>query len=168
MANYGNASTVAALVPRYANSSIAFDNSTPTRPNLSMVSLWLVQLSTMTDAILARHGFTVPITDTSITPMLDNFVEQECAALVEGVNGSGRFGPTAQGRGTPPSRYALLLQDVESFIEAVAPGIEALGATRTSPLESIGYRGTDNAGNDIFPIFQRTAFENSFTDWDST
>ena len=64
-------------------------------------------------------------------------------------------------------RFNIILNDVKEFIEAQAVGIERLGASRAyDPIAGIGYRSTDNSGDDTFPIFQREAFGNTFTDWD--
>ena len=163
--SYGSASEVAALTPRAANASGVFD--TATRPVLATVTTWLTQLSGMVDSMLAKEGFTTPITNTTVKAALDLFVEQEAAALVEGVNGSGRFGPST-GKGGGRGRFALMLEDISAFIEGYAFGFEQAGATRSlSTGGQIGYRGTDDAGDEVNPIFQRKAFGNAFEDWDS-
>ncbi|RJX17539.1 MAG: hypothetical protein C4575_12920 [Desulforudis sp.] len=162
---YGSESEVAALTPRAANASGVFD--TTTTPKLATVTTWLTQLSSMVDSMLAKEGFSVPITNTTVKPALDLFVEQEAAALVEGVNGSGRFGPST-GKGGGRGRFALMLDDVKAFIEGNAFGFEQAGATRSLNIGAqIGYRGTDDAGDDVEPIFQRKAFGNVFEDWDT-
>ena len=162
---YGTAGEVASLTPRYANTSGIFD--TTTRPTLATVTTLLAQVSRMVASMLDADGFTVPITAADVTPMFALFVEQEVAAIVEGINGSGRFGPTTKSGGGK-GRFALILDDVRSFIEGNAFGIESAGATRGSSLGSqIGYRDTDNSGDATAPIFQREAFGNAFTDWDS-
>jgi len=46
-------------------------------------------------------------------------------------------------------------------------GFEALGATRTTGVgEQIGFLSTNQSGDEVAPIFQRTQFGNSFENWD--
>jgi len=163
--SYGSTAEVAALVPRYENGSGDFDETT--RPTLATVTTLLTQVSAVVDSMLAGLGFAVPVTDADVTPMLALFVDQEVAAICEGINGGGRFGPTAK-RGGGKGRFALILEDVQGFLEANAAGLEQSGASRTlTSGGQIGYRGTDNSGDSVAPIFQREAFGNSFDDWDS-
>jgi len=163
---YGSASGVGALVPRYVNSSGVFDNTT--RPTLTTVTSHLASINSMLDAMLARAGFSVPITDDGITPMLDLFVNEETAALAEGINGSGRFGPTA--KKPSGSRFSLIMTDIQDFITANAGGLENMGAARSGKSATVGmaYRDIDEGGDDVVPLFQRDAFgDNTFRkDWD--
>lgn len=162
---YASTGEVAALVPRWANTSGVFDSTT--RPQLSHVQTWLGQISAMVDSMLAQQGFTIPVTNATVKAALDLFVAEEVAALAEGVNNAGRFGPTAKQKGGA-SRYKIIMDDVAAFIEANAYGFTLAGAAvSATPGSQIGYRGTDNSGNDVAPIFQREAFGNQFTDWDA-
>lgn len=163
--SYGSTSEVANLTPRYVNGSGVFD--TTTRPALATVTTWLTQLSGMIDSMMAKNGFATPVTNATVKAALDLFVDQEAAALAEGVNGSGRFGPST-GKGGGRGRFALMLDDIATFIDAYAFGFEQAGATRSLNIGAqIGYRGTDDAGNEVDPIFQRKAFGNVFEDWDT-
>lgn len=162
--SYGDTGEVAAMQPRFANSSGIFD--TTTRPTLLQVESFIDQVSGVLNIQLAAHGFSVPVSQADAKLGLDLFVNQEVAAIVEGVNGSGRFGPTQ--RQVQASRYSLILKDVAEFLEATALGLERLGATRSEALlDGMAYRDTDESGSATFPIFQRKGFGGeTFTDND--
>jgi hypothetical protein len=163
--SYGDPKEVAALVPRIASPAGIFD--TETRPTISKVEGLCDQVSAILNTILAQNGFDIPVTDADAVLMLDYFVNEEVASIAEGINGSGRFGPTTK-RSGPQGRFALVLDDVQNFIDTMAVGLERLGATRSSdPMAGISYRATDEGGDDVSPIFQRDAFGNTFKDWDS-
>lgn len=162
--SYGDTDEIAALIPRRASSG-SFDETT--RPTLAQLESIVNQVSAVVNAVLSQAGFSIPISQADAKLMLDLFVNQEAAAIVEGINGSGRFGPTAKRTGGK-GRFTIIMEDVEAFIKAQAVGIERLGATRTyDPIAGIGYRSTDVSGDSISPIFQREAFGNAFDDWDS-
>ena len=162
--SYGSTIGTAALVPRWASSG---DFTTTTRPTLAQAESWIDQVSGMLNAMLARAGFTIPISDDDVKDALDLFVNQEAAAMADGVNGSGKFGPTAKAVGKQ-GRFNILMEDVQDFIEAYAVGFERLGAERTTTVASgIGYRNVDESGDEIHPIFQREGFGNVFSNWDS-
>lgn len=164
--SYGDTGEIAALVPRYGNGSGIFDATT--RPTLLQVESLTDQVSAVMNSILAGAGFSIPVSDADAKLMLDLFVNQEVAALAEGINGSGRFGPTGGGKQGTGSRFALILTDVQAFVKANATGLERLGATRTyDPIAGISFRSVDEGGSDTAPIFQRSAFGNVFEDWDS-
>lgn len=162
---YSSLTEIAALVPRYANRSGTFDDST--RPPVEEVVTLIDQVSAILDSILATEGFAVPVTDTEAKRTIDFWVRQEIAAVVEGINGSGRFGPTTKsggGRG----RFALIFDDVVNWVEMMAVGLERMGAERTYDFaSSIGYRDTDESGDEIFPIRQRKEFGTDWDNWDS-
>lgn len=163
--SYGDTAEIASLVPKHAGSSGAFDATT--RPSLAALESIVDQLSAMLNAMLAEAGFDIPVTQADAKLLLDLFVNQEAAAIVEGINGYGRFGPT-QGKGLPRGRWALMLDDAKSFIEGNMAGLERLGAARDfSQTSGLGFRGTNEQGEATFPLFQRDAFGGHFTDWDS-
>lgn len=158
MADYGEPNDVGSLVPRWVNTSGHFDATT--RPTLGQVQGWVNEVSEMLNVILSAYGFTIPVTHSRALLMLNMFVNQEVAAICEGVNGSGRFGPTGKQVGKA-GRFALMTKDVQEFIDAISIGLEQMGVPRTYSLASnIGYRGTDEDGNDIAPLFQRSDFGN--------
>ncbi len=162
--SYGDIDEIAALVPR--RGSIGSGFTTNTRPTLLQLESIVDQVNAVVNAILAQAGFSIPVTNADAVLMLDLFVNQEAAAIVEGINGSGRFGPTA--KKASGGRFAMITTDVKEFIMEQAVGLERLGATRTyDPIAGIGYRLTDNSGDSVSPIFQREGFGNAFDEWDS-
>jgi len=160
--SYGSAPGVASYVPRYANGSATFD--TNTRPKLAQIESFINQISSLVNAILASNGFHIPITQADVVSAITIFVEQEVAAIAEGINGSGRFGPTTK---TPSrSRFAIIMDDINAFILEHADGFANLGAERDQPTGmEILTRSVDAAGKESFPIFQRGAFGNVFENW---
>jgi len=156
---YGTSAGVAALVPRYANGSGDFN--TTDRPTKAQVEGFLTQVSNILDSILAEVGFTTPVTDTEVVSILTFFAQDEVAAIAEGINGSGRFGPTT--KGPQKSRYQHIFEDVVAFVYQQAEGFERLGAARTGQI-SILYRNTDESGLTPTPIFGRTDFGESYKD----
>lgn len=162
--SYGTAVGVAAYVPRYANNSANFDNST-TRPSLVQVETFIDQISSLVNSILASNGFKIPVEQEDAKGAITIFVQEEVAAIAEGINGSGRFGPTTKGPGQ--SRFKLIMDDIEAFITQNADGFENMGAVRDQPSGvEILTRGFDGAGKETFPIFQRNGFGNRFDNWD--
>ena len=164
--SYGSIAGVAALTPHHQSKAASFDDTTV--PTSIQVATYLDQISAILDTMLAGEGFAIPVTDTEAKRVLDIFANQEVASIVEGINGAGRFGP-AVGRGTPKGRWSVVFTDASDFIKNWAVGLERLGATRTYDLSSgIGYRDTDEGGDDTFPLFQRDGFgDNSFQkNWD--
>jgi len=157
---------VASRVPRRTNDSGTFDATTiPTEPQ---VVGYIDEVSALLNSILGSHGFDIPIDQADCVLILDHFVAGEVAAMVEGVNGSGRFGPTTKDKRVSKSRHQILLDDVTNFIEAHARGFEALGADRTrSTIDAIAFRRTDRSGDEIKPLFQREQFGNKPNNWDS-
>ena len=161
--SYGSATGVAVLVPRYANTGGAFDGTT--RPTLTQVEGQIDMMSSLVNGMLATNGFSIPVTQADVVLSLAHFVNTEVSSICEGINGSGRFGPTTKSEGGK-GRFALLVEDVKEFIEANAIGWERMGATRPySATAGLGFMETDAAGNNVFPIFQRNAFGNEFEDW---
>ena len=164
--SYGSTDGVAALTPRYANAAKVFDGGT--NPTLGNVEKFIDQVSSLLNIMLAREGFVIPVSNADAVLMLSMFVTEEVAQIVEGINGSGRFGPGAKQVGR--SRYQLITADVQDFIATNKAGIEAIGATQAagkSDMGAVGYRDTDESGRATSPIFQRSGFGNTFQDWDS-
>lgn len=163
--SYGDVDEIAALVPRYASAQGKFSEAT--NPTLANVESLADQVSALLNAALSQNGFAIPISQADARLMLDLFVNQEVAALIEGIRGSGRFGPRT-GRGRPVNRFALIMDDVEDFIRRNSVGLERQGATRTyTQAESIGYRDGDEAGDAVTPVFERKAFGDDREEWDA-
>lgn len=165
--SYGSAAGVAVLVPRYANGTGTF--ATGDRPALASVEALIDQVSGLLNSILAQNGFTIPVSNTlapSVVLALTIFVNEEVAAIAEGINGSGRFGPTT--KQPNKSRFRIILDDIQDFILMNADGFERLGAVRSqSAVGTIGFRDHDQAGDVIVPLFERKAFGNVVQEWDS-
>jgi len=167
MPDYGDAANVASLTPRHANASGVFDGTT--RPTITYVSTMLTQVSAALNSILAEYGFSTPITaddSDDVKYLLDLFANEEVAAMVEGINGSGRFGPTTKAphkRG----RWAVIMDDARSFVDGQAIGFERLGCTRTQPqLYGLTYRQYDESGDEVVPLTQREGFGEDYVNWD--
>lgn len=163
--SYGSVLGVAALVPRYTDNQAA-SFTAATRPTFSQVETWIDQMSAILNGALAEAGFTVPVANADVRNMLALFVNEEVASVCEGINGSGRFGPTAKQPGGK-GRFAVLIDDALAFIEGNKAGFERLGAARAfAATAGLAFRDTDNAGAATFPLAQRAGFGNIDTDWD--
>lgn len=165
--SYGTPNGVAALTPRYANGVGTF--LTTDRPSLQTVINLLDQVSGLLNSMLSQSGFLIPVSNVlapDVVLALTIFVQEEVAAIVEGINGSGRFGPT--NKAPNQSRFNIIMTDIQDFIIANSDGFERLGAQRTkSAIGTIGFRDHDQAGEDIVPLFERKAFGNTVQEWDS-
>ena len=161
--SYGTAAGVGSLAVKWTNSAASFD--TTTRPLLGTVENQINQVSAMINSMLAQHGFDIPVDQADVLLTLVGFVEDEVAAIVEGVNGYGRFGPNPKS-GNRSNYQKVISDDVKNFISGNAVGFERLGADRSySQMASVGYREVDDNGNEIEPIFKREQFDNVFEDW---
>ena len=123
---YGSLDEVVAFVPRYADQFGHF--TTTTRPTLAQVTAWLTQVSGVLDAYLSSKGWATPVTEANLLAALNLFTSEEVAAMVEGANGSGRFGPTAPDQ-RAQSRFAIIRMDVVNFIDSLLIGNEALAGS---------------------------------------
>lgn len=132
--SYGSAVNVAALTPRWATSAGLFDEGT--KPTIATVEAWIDQVSGILNAILSDNRFSIPVTQGDAVSMLDLFVNQEVAALVEGSHSGGRFGPTA--KSPTGGRFDLIFTEVEAFVRRMAGGLEAMGASRGTSQTNVG------------------------------
>src|SRR5688572_23351036 len=147
--SYSSTAAVAALTPRYANTSGLFD--TTTRPTLASVEALIDEVSGLANSMLASAGFVTPITQAFAKLALDIFVKEEVGAIVEGINGSGRFGPTTKEPGR--SRFRIITDDLKIFIESNAQGFQNLGATRSLESTVIGFSDEEHTS-----LFARDQF----------
>lgn len=155
--SYGSAAQVATLTPNWANASGVFD--TTTQPKLASVETWIDQVSSVLNSVLRELGFVTPIVDADAKRTMDLFVNEEVAAIVEGVRGSGRFGPQAPGKGSAKGRQQIILEDARMFLKQNQVGLETLGATRdSSVMNSLAFQAVDGAGNAVEPWFKRSDF----------
>lgn len=140
--SYGSVAGVASLVPRFVNGDGEF--SPETRPTEAGVEGLIDQISSILNMVLATAGFSVPVDQADCVRMLDFFVNQEVASVVEGVNGSGRFGPKTKGGSA--SRFSMIHSDAEEFIMANAIGLERLGADKHNDELEVGDFATNPVG----------------------
>lgn len=165
MSDYGSLEGVAALVRRYVTTTGVFDNTT--NPKLNAVNRWLDQASSALNICLRSSGFATPVTLPEAKDALDGFVESMVAAACEGVNGSGRFGPTAKSPGGMGRFHNTLSKEACEFVTDMATGLELMGVPRTNNFaEGIAYRDTDESGATVIPLFQRKGFGNKPDNWD--
>lgn len=159
--SYGDPDHVAKLVPQHANSAGRFDDATV--PSLATVEAEIDQVSGLMNVLLLTEGFDVPITQPDVKLLLDGFVNKTVAEIVKAIRGGGRFGPgVKEGRKT---LTGYVLAEIADFIEGMADGMEAAGASRGhSVITGISYRSEDNRGIATPPIFQRAQFGDTFKD----
>jgi len=125
--SYGSTSEVAALVPRYADSTGDFNATT--NPTLAAVEGMIDRVSGLVNSYLASLGFSVPVTQADAAFMLDNIVVDTVATMVDGVRGSGRYSPKNKAIAERGS-WAVISMDVKGYLDDVAKGLENLGVTR--------------------------------------
>lgn len=117
---YGNADSIAAFTPRFANKSGRFDNVTV--PTLETVDEWRAQVSAMLDIAMATAGLPAPATAATVITMLDSFVNANVSGLVRGVNGQGRFAE----KPTSTDEMLLAISDAaDAWVQRRATGIAA-------------------------------------------
>jgi len=159
--SYGSVAEVAALVKKYTASG---SFTTGTHPTLAQVEGFIDKVSGLVNVLLAKLGFTVPISQADAKLALDLFVVEEAAALCEAANSSGRF---FSEKARETGAFQHIQKDTEAFIEAHAVGFERLGVARgRSVTYGLDYWDTDDAGADIEPIFGRKWMDQEITDWD--
>lgn len=169
--SYGTSMGVASLTPRYAGNSGDFTSTT--RPTDLQVNKWIDNISSMLNIILADHGFAIPIVQINAVIACETFVEEEVASIVEGVNGSGRFGPVgaqvgSQNRIPSSGRFGIVTSDIHNFIATNALGFERVGCLRTqAPTDQIAYRDSDQQGMSVPPLFERKGFRDIAKEWDN-
>lgn len=122
-----------------------------TTPTDDQVRDFMDEVSAILNIILAQEGFTVPVTDENIKMVLASWVADEVASIVEGINGSGRFGPRGKDqRGGMTGRYTLITKDAKQFVEDTVFGFEAYGAAREKDVGDVIAYNTANT-----PFFKR-------------
>ena len=153
--SYGSVAGVAALAGIYTDDG---DFKTTTRPAIATVESWIDNVSGIMNALLAEAGFAIPITQTDSVLMLDASVEEAVADLCHYANGAGRFYSERMiERGY--STMQIITRDFAAWLESHAVGLENLGATRTtSKVGAVGYRASDEDGNEVDPLFTRRGF----------
>lgn len=114
--SYGTAEIVAGYVPRYASSAGVFDNST--NPTLARVDGMIDRVSGLVNAFLVNRGYTLPITDSTLSLALENIVVELVVLMVEGVRGTGRYAPNSKAI-AQRGMFAVLNDDIMSYLDAI-------------------------------------------------
>jgi hypothetical protein len=162
--SYGTVQGVAAYVRVYTEDGVF---STNTNPTANTVARWIDQVSDIMNLCLADKGFSTPIVQVDAVSSISMVVEQLVSDLVAAANSNGRFFST-RFTDSGLSITSMMRKDVCDWVEANANGLESSGVPRTAgTLGHIGTRGVDNAGDEIFPIFQRKQHGNRFQNWDT-
>lgn len=141
--SYGTVAGVGALIPRFAGSAQDFADTE--RPTDTEVETFINQVSSILNSMLATAGFSIPVDEALVLPALTLFVEQEVAAIIEGIRGSGRFGPKASSKPTG-GRFSVIYKDVEEFVQMNAIGFERMGASVADTELEIGDFATNPLG----------------------
>ena len=152
---YGSVVGVATQARRFTNAALTFDDNT--FPTYEQVETWINEVSALVNTMLNTHNITTPITDAELVVMLGSFINSEVAAMVNGVNGAGRLGPSSK-TVQQVGMYGAIQYDVQTFIDKNVIGIQNMGATRTSPVSRILTREFDENGNETFPMISRDSF----------
>jgi hypothetical protein len=166
--SYGTVEGVAALANTWTDAGVWLDTDayvTETNPSLTTVVRWIDQVSGMLNTALSGYGFVTPLTTTKSVLAADSVVEGIVGDLARYVNQKGRFfSDKFQANGV--SVWRTIRDDLDLWVKEYAPGIEANGDARNqSNMYKVATRGFDEAGNEIFPIFQRNGFGNRFENW---
>ena len=158
--SYGSVAEVEALVPQYAVVSNEFDATT--RPTLVQVEKFIDRVSAALNLLLAEAGFAVPVSQADALLVLDHFVVVEAVSLCEEAN------EITESFQRERRTVGDILEGARSLVEQHASGFEQLGATRDRAVTyGLGYWDTDDAGDDIEPVFSRKMMDQTIVDWDS-
>ena len=163
--SYGTANGVAVRCGQYVDDTTGLF-TTSTHPTLAQVETFINQISGLMNAALAAAGFTVPIAAAyaDAVQAITGIVEEYSADLVLATGMQGRFYSESFQR-SGMNRMAFIAKELTEWVLAYAPG---LGAPQgSSTLYEFGYRDADDAGDAVVPLFQRKAFGEVTTDWDS-
>lgn len=167
--SYGTVEGVAALAPTWTTDDTFLDADAyqdGTNPTLTAVENWINQVSAVLNTALAKYGFVVPISTTRGQLVCASIVEEIVADLVAYATSKGRF-LTEKFTERGISVWRAIREDLDEWVLGYAPGLEQDGAQRqASNVDEIGYRSTNEQGDETFPIFQRDGFGNRFTNWD--
>lgn len=161
--SYASVAEIAAQVGRYTNDG-SFDAST--RPTLTNVELMIDRVSGILNVVLARFGFSIPVSQADCKLMLDQFTVDHVVHLCHAANGAGPYGPgNEQLRGQ--DAFSVIMREAAKFIGENAAGLELLGVTRTYSMSyGLNARLTDESGDDIVPPFQWQQVGHQVQDWD--
>ena len=161
---YGDANNVAASCTMWTNTSGLFDETTT--PKKSQVENWIEQLSGVADIALRQYGFTAtPVTDTTVIGMLSFLIEGLVADLCHASHRAGRF-YSERAIKIGANVQTIIGKEILAWVAENVEGLVLLNVEREEIAEGIGFKDTNEAGDELFPIFQREAFANVFDNWD--
>ena len=153
--SYCEAADVAADVPAYTASGVF---SPATNPTLATVEDWIDEVSDAINVHLEMYGLDVPATGYLATAFA-RYVRREVADRVRLTR------PNADRRPRTGQQQGGISRPFDAA-EAAAKLIKQYAWGQATLADSIDYRGTDEAGDETNPIFQRKAFGNTFINWD--
>jgi len=161
--SYGSVAEVAALCTMYTSSGTF---SASTRPTLTQVETFVDRVSGILNVILAREGFATPVSQADAKLAMDDFAVEHAAYLCHAANRAGPYVPgNEQLRGR--TAFEVIRQAAADFIEEMAAGLEALGATRTRVgTYGLGCRTEAEGGDELTPFFQGEMGGNEVVDWE--
>ena len=126
--SYGSIQEIAQMVPRYADDIGTFNDTT--NPRGKAVENMIDRVSGLVNSYLSTLGFSVPITQADAKAAMDNIVVETVATMVEGVRGTGRYSPKNKAI-AERGQWAIISQEVRTYLDDIATGLENLGAART-------------------------------------
>jgi len=167
--SYGTPEGVAALARAWTDDGDWIDPSgiyvEGTNPTLTNIVKWIDQVSAILNTALAKYGFVTPIAQSDAKQDADSIVEQLVADMANYANSTGRFF-SQRFIDSGYSVWRTIRNDIDDWVLKYAAGLEALGVPRqASSTDEIGFRGTDEVGDETFPVFQRKGFGNQFENW---
>lgn len=155
--SYGTVAMVAESVPKYTRNGVFASTTTPID---TAVERWINQISSIVNGMMASQGFAIPVTQADVVLALEAMVVDNVVDLAHRANSSGRFYDDNALRTRNP--LSVIRKELGQSIEDLAPGFENMGAARDSAFADLGFRGTDDEGNEIENIFKRDDFGNTF------
>ena len=132
----------------------------PTKPSLTIVTLWLAEVSRQMDAALSSCWFDVPVDADqfpAITNMLADVVTTIVGEKVTAANNAGRlYELTKNGE----SEIAVIQNDLVAWVQALQDGLVGMGLTQTRKIAQknqalIRYLGIPQLRR-ILPLLNRT------------
>ncbi|MCP4933355.1 MAG: hypothetical protein GY927_03915 [bacterium] len=125
--SYGTVAQVEAECKQFVSKSGIF--SSTTNPTLTVVEDYLDRVSAALNVSLANQGFSIPVSEEQPKIVLDNYAIEQAAKMGRSVNRAALAGAR---RGAGVASEGTVMSRAREFIEENAPGMEALGATRTA------------------------------------
>lgn len=170
---YGNVSGVAARCKELIAGNATFTDSTT--PSERQVQNFLNDASALMDAVFASLGFTTPITDTDVTPILDPIAEYYAAMEAESTRLVERSNWEGAAEESKPTHWKQLYDNaMKSLTNNGGFALMILGAGKARDLSyglhagglSDDERDTWNDDSDFTrPRFTMGMMENATTNW---